>query len=279
MTDAELAARRYARLRKSINRKRRSAYKRITEDEARQAARAAAVERRERSQAAPPVADGFDLRTGDCRIVLSDIEDNSVPLILTDPPYGNAAEPLYEWLARFAARVLIPGGSLICYTGNALRRRDERIFDQHLSWHWMAVMLHDSSQRMFGPNVIVQHKPILWYVKERRSGRTMVPDVVRSKRDKSEHGWAQGDGGVEQWIHMLTEPEETIVDPFAGTATMGSHCLRVRAPIDRRRHRAGRDRDGGAGRGLTARARATTPAWAAFRVWPVVGGGQRLTGL
>jgi hypothetical protein len=177
--------------------------------------------RRLNSLTAPRIQSGMDLRIGDCRVVLSDVADNSIPLILTDPPYGNDAEPLYEWLARFAERVLIPGGSLICYTGNALVRRDYRIFDEHLSWHWTAIMLHDDAQRMFGPNVIVHHKPILWYVKDHRRGRSMVPDVVRSKRDKSEHDWAQGDGGVEQWIHMLTEPEETILDPFAGTAVWG----------------------------------------------------------
>jgi len=35
----------------------------------------------------------------------------AVPLILTDPPYGDEAEPLYRWLAEWSARVLIPGGS------------------------------------------------------------------------------------------------------------------------------------------------------------------------
>ena len=50
----------------------------------------AAAWRKLNSLTAPRTA-GTDLRIGDCRVVLSDIEDNSVALILTDPPYGNDA--------------------------------------------------------------------------------------------------------------------------------------------------------------------------------------------
>jgi hypothetical protein len=78
-----------------------------------------AEQRRQDSRSTPPLPDGMDLRIGDCREVLADIADNSVALILTDPPYPAEAEPLYRWLAEWAARVLIPGGSLICYTGQS----------------------------------------------------------------------------------------------------------------------------------------------------------------
>jgi DNA modification methylase len=154
--------------------------------------------------------------------VLSDIEDNSIPLILTDPPYKDEAERLWLWLAAFAQRVLIPGGSLICYFGGARINRMYRILDDAGLVHWWpCAMLHDQSQRLLGKFIIANHKPILWYVKEYRRGRSLVPDVLRPVRDKSEHPWAQGDGGVEQWIEHLTDPEEVILDPFAGTAEWG----------------------------------------------------------
>jgi hypothetical protein len=128
-------------------------------------------ERRERSRAAPVIGDGMDLRIGDCRIVLADIADNSVPLIITDPPYGDEAEPLYEWLAQWAQRVLIPGGSLICYTGQSRLNRDMRILDDHLRYWWTLAMLHDQSQRLAGKFVIPMWKPVLWYVKDHRDAR------------------------------------------------------------------------------------------------------------
>jgi hypothetical protein len=196
----------------------------------REAAKAEAEARRARS-AGLPIPDGMDLRIGDARIVLADIPDNSVPLILTDPPYGDEAEPLYRWLALFAERVLIPGGSLICYTGQSRLDRDMTIFGERLRFWWLLIMPHHQCQRLPGKFVIANYKPVLWYVKGHRRGRTLVPDFLRSPaRDKSAHAWSQGDGGVGSVITHLTEPGETIVDPFAGTANWG----RAAVQMDRR---------------------------------------------
>ena len=83
-------------------------------------------------------------------------------------------------------------------------------------------MLHDQSQRLAGKFVIANYKPVLWYVKDHRRGRTLIPDVLKSPaRDKSMHNWAQGDGGISPLIEHLTSPGEVIVDPFAGTADWG----------------------------------------------------------
>jgi hypothetical protein len=182
----------------------------------------ATEERRAASRNAQPLSDGMELRIGDCRTVLADVPDHSVPLILTDPPYGDEAEPLYRWLADFAARVLIPGGSLICYTGHSRLNRDHAIFSAKLRYWWELCMPHEQShQRLPGKFVIVGWRPILWYVRDHRRGRSLVPDVLKSTADKSQHRWAQGTGGVEFIIENLTEPGELIVDPFAGTGTWG----------------------------------------------------------
>ena len=49
-------------------------------------------------------------------------------LILTDPPCSDDADDLYSWLADFAEKVLIPGGSLILFTGHYRLPRDFEIF-------------------------------------------------------------------------------------------------------------------------------------------------------
>jgi DNA modification methylase len=164
----------------------------------------------------------MELRIGDCRTVLSDIPDSSVALILTDPPYAEESEPLYRWLAEFAARVLIPGGSLICYTGHWSINRDMRIFDEHLRYWWIFAMLQHQSKRLPGKFIVAGWKPVVWYVKEFRRGRSLVPDVLRPpQRQKEDHEWGQGEGGVTHLIEHLAEPGELIVDPFAGTANWG----------------------------------------------------------
>lgn len=177
--------------------------------------------RREVSRSASVLPDAMNYRVGKARDVMADIPDCSVNLVLTDPPYGDQAQPLYEWLAEWSARVLIPGGSLICYTGQSRLNRDMRIFDRHLRYWWLLTMKHDRAQRLPGKFIVAESKPVLWYVKEFRRGRTLVNDMISSERDRSAHPWAQGSGGVAFLIENLTEPGEFIADPFAGTGRWG----------------------------------------------------------
>lgn len=193
---------------------------------AKAAAKEAAAEktkaRRERSRSAEPLPDGAERRIGDAREVLADVPDSSVALILTDPPYGDEARPLYEWLGQWAARVLVPGGSLICYTGQSRLDLDLLSLGQHLRYWWLLSMPHTKVQRLPGKFVMAEFKPVLWYVKDHRRGRALVNDVLRSKRpDKSEHDWGQGEAGVSLLIEQLTEPDELIADPFAGSELWG----------------------------------------------------------
>ena len=188
----------------------------------RKAAEALVLAQRERA-AALPILDGMELRIGDARVVLADVPDNSVPLILTGPPYGNDAEPLYKWLARFAARVLIPGGSLICLTGQSMLNRDMAIFDAHLRYWWLHTISHVRGNVMHGKRVVALYKPILHYVKQhrRKVHASPLPDRWPSELDKDWHAWGQGAGGVQVPIEHLTLPGELIVDPFAGSAQWG----------------------------------------------------------
>jgi hypothetical protein len=184
--------------------------------------------KRAASRAAPELPDGVEMRIGDCREVFRDVPDSSVPLILTDPAYGDDAELLYQWLAEFAARVLIPGGSLICYTGQSRLDRDMAIFSAQLRYWWLLVMPHKQSQRLPGKFVIANFKPVLWYVKESRRGRSLMPDMLNSPaREKELHNWAQGEAGVSQIIEHLSEPGELIVDPFAGTGQWGKIAAKM----------------------------------------------------
>jgi hypothetical protein len=183
--------------------------------------------RRDVSRSASVLPDAMDLRRGDARVEMESVPDCSLSLVLTDPPYGDEAESLYAWLAEWADRKLMPGGSLVCYTGQSRLNRDMALFDRHLRYWWLLTMRHDRAQRLPGKFVIVESKPVLWYVKEYRRGRTLVPDTLSSERDQSAHPWAQGTGGVAQVIEHLTDPGETIGDPFAGTAKWGEIAARM----------------------------------------------------
>jgi hypothetical protein len=59
--------------------------------------------------------------------------------------------------------------------------------------------------------------------------RAVVPSVLQqlSGRDKSGHDWGQGEAGVTNLIHVLTEPDELILDPFAGSALWGRIAMQA----------------------------------------------------
>jgi DNA methylase len=184
---------------------------------------------RQARSAARPIEESMLLLTGDCREELADIPDDSIPLILTDPPYGADADPLYEWLAQFAARKLIPGGSLICLTGTSRLDRDHATFSRHLRYWHQHVMGHTSRTPLWGKHMLPMHKTFLHYVKGyyHKVHASPMPDVWVSLRDKSLHGWGQGTGGVEVPIKHVTLPGEVIVDPFAGSAEWGRIAHRL----------------------------------------------------
>ena len=178
------------------------------------------------------VEDVPDVRTGDFRTVLDEVPDGSATLILTDPPYEQSALGLYGDLGKHAARLLRPGGSLICYTGQATMPEALARINVHLRYWWTLALTHThGGQQLPGKWVMVEWKPVLWFVKDYRLGREYVADRLRGTTpEKSHHDWAQGIEEVQYLIERLTEPGELIVDPFAGSGSFG----RAAVALDRR---------------------------------------------
>ncbi|WP_186813320.1 DNA methyltransferase [Cellulomonas xylanilytica] len=166
------------------------------------------------------------VRIGDFREVFADLEPGSVDLILTDPPYGRRAVPLYTDLAVFAARVLKPGGSLIAYAGQSTLHEVIPNMAEHLRYWWTICLLQGSpTPAIPGVGVFVGWKPILWFVNGgTRVHPRMLNDVIKSERppDQTTHRWAQSVAQIEGLIESLTDPGDLIVDPFAGTAAWGA---------------------------------------------------------
>jgi hypothetical protein len=77
---------------------------------------------------------------------------------------------------------------------------------------------------MLGEFVRIGGKPVFWFSKGPRRNQLIVPTLARSSgKDKALHPWQQGDA-VWQWIEALTDPGETVVDPFYGSGEWGHIC-------------------------------------------------------
>ena len=170
---------------------------------------------------------GPDIRHGDFREVLADVPAESVALVLTDPPYPAEYLPLWSDLAAFAERVLVPGGSLVAYSGQGNLPQVLCRLSEHLRYWWIFALQHrHGSQSLQGKGVTCGWKPLVWFVKGGRRDKRYITDRLDGSQPRKTMGdWAQGWAELIPLIEGLTRDDELIIDPFAGTGTTGEAAL------------------------------------------------------
>lgn len=178
----------------------------------------------------PVLLDQFDvdIRQGDFREVLSDIEPKSVKVILTDPPYGKKYLPLWEDLGKFASRVLRPDGVLIAYSGQFYLPQVMTMLGEYLQWWWLCGVKHKGSGNLtpLGQpvrKVINQFKPLLVYIPKDGTGVDVVfRDLVDGTgAEKAKHNWQQPISEAKEVLERFCPDGGLVVDPFAGSGAFG----------------------------------------------------------
>lgn len=168
---------------------------------------------------------------GDIEEKQNEIESESIDIIITDPPYDKEHVPLYESLAKVAARVLKNGGSLVVMTGQSYLPEILQIISKHLTYNWTVAYLTPGGQsaQLWERKVNTFWKPVLWFVKGKYEG-TWLGDVVKSDpndNDKRYSEYGQSESGMLDIVRRFTNANQVILDPFMGSGTTGVVALRL----------------------------------------------------
>lgn len=179
-------------------------------------------DRQERASAAPPqlTLDDIQLLHTDFRDLK--IEDKSVDMILTDPPYDKGSEDLWWALDEFAYRVLKDDGLLVTYCPQINLFPFLCAFENFKLFRLLAVMFDkDKASPNFSCNVLGRWRPVAIFSRKKdfRPKRRIFDLIDFDERDKSYHHWQQGVRTLEYLIDVMSEPGDLILDPFGGGFT------------------------------------------------------------
>jgi len=162
---------------------------------------------------------GIDIRHGDFKKVLSDVQD--IDAIITDPPYPKEYIQCFSDLSLFASEHLKDNGFLISYSGQYNLPEVIQRLSEHMTYVWTFCLYHVGKKQLVnGVNIMCGWKPVLIFSKGNKKMRFSAYDVLTSEAmEKHSHEWQQSESGVRQLIEIFSSPGELVCDPFAGSGT------------------------------------------------------------
>ena len=195
-----------------------AAYKEIKKEEKKEAIK---EERRKLAEEGSKKEIEIDFRLGDFEEVFADLEDGSIDCIITDPPYPYEFIEVWSKLSRFAKRVLKPNGFCIAYSGHIYLPEVIQRMSEHLDYYWTFALYQPGATQIVHPtNIMASWKPILIYQKGKKKNNKVIRDYfISEQREKQVHDWQQSISGVGYLIEMFTNPNDLILEPFAGGGT------------------------------------------------------------
>jgi len=165
------------------------------------------------------------LLTGKFQDRLAELPDESVDLIVTDPPYPKENLLLWLDLAEVAARILGPRGILFAWSGQIDLPTVMAYLDEHLNYGWIFALqmrAGGGNSRIFGRHIIQSWKPVLAYTPGPWPSGEWGDDLLISPdAEKGAHRWQQTVDPAVRLIDRYCAPDGLVVDPFAGTGSFG----------------------------------------------------------
>ena len=179
---------------------------------------------------------------GDCREVLPLIPDNSIDLVLTDPPYGvnhkRSGEPYMAGdninqlplVLPIFYRLLKDDGALFLFSSTELLRESLLAFQTYFKMH--NIIIWDKKQAIFPhsqSHFNLRYEPIIYgsrglhYLNKKRASDVIQCSTVRGNEKK--HPTQKPTELVKQLLESTQENKNLILDPFLGSGTT-AYCAK-----------------------------------------------------
>ena len=172
---------------------------------------------------------GHGIITGDNKLLWKRLEDESVDLFFTDPPYGKSSLKSYSDLAELAVAKLKPSGLCLAYCGQMFLPQVIDAMSKHLEYWWIFAIQFAGSHAAIHPRAIQNKwRSILAFAKPpvKPSDEWLSDLLVGGGRNKNRDDWEQDESEAEYLIRKLSKPNDLIVDPFCGT---GTFCIAAKS--------------------------------------------------
>lgn len=172
--------------------------------------------------------DLWEMRHGDFREALADIEPGTVDAIITDPPYPDEFLPLWADLANIAMKLLRPGAPLIAWSGQYRLQQVLGHLCGPLTYQWtLCLDLPGSNARFRHTNMIQTWKPIIVATAGTWGPHDWYRDRVTSPaKDQALYEWQQNPDPAAELIERYVPEGGLIVDPFTGVGSFGVAAVR-----------------------------------------------------
>jgi len=174
-----------------------------------------------------------DVKLYNCDILAAPIKDNSLDVIITDPPYPREFLGCWSKLAEFASKKLKDGGVMIALSGQQfLPDVFKNMTVEDLNYYWTCAITLRGHQTtdLWGVKAKNKWKPMLWYVKGKYTRTFQITDVFDSsyeevKEGQAYHKWGQSYSLMDLLVQRFTYADDLVGDPFLGGGTTGIACI------------------------------------------------------
>jgi DNA modification methylase len=168
------------------------------------------------------------LYNDNCFNIFDKIPDESIKVVVLDPPYAKQYLNLYIDILPHIYRILQKGGSYFAIIPHYAMPEIIAETSKFLKWRWIICMNQEKGNKHARMRIGIQvlWKPIGWWVKGAYRHKGFMRDMFFCEREKTLHGWQQSLSWASYCL-QVTSPGDIVLDPFMGTGTVGVACKKL----------------------------------------------------